>query len=31
MSSRTLITMDRKNYDGVDKYLGRLYGMKGTF
>lgn len=31
MNSRTLITMDREDDDGIEKYLGKLYGMKRTF
>lgn len=31
MSYHTLITLDQKDNDGVEKYLGKIYGMKGTF
>lgn len=31
MNSRTLVTMDREDDDGVEKCLGKLYGMKRTF
>lgn len=31
MSSRILITIDQEDGGGVEKYLGKLYGIKGTF
>lgn len=31
LNSRTLITQDREDSDVVDKYLGRIYGMKDPF
>lgn len=31
LNSCTLIIRDREDYDEVEKYLGKFYGMNGTF